>query len=360
MIDTAKQEQFGERMVTSLNAAGLMLLTSIGHRTGLWDALADGHPRTSDQLASETGLFERYVREWLAGAATAGVVDYDPITRTFTLPPEHASCLSRKAGADNLATYAQYVAVCGAVEDDIVECFQNGGGVPYERYGRFHAVMAEDSAQTVVSALFDHILPLVDGLEPRLEEGMDVLDVGCGSGRALLAMAGRYPNSRFVGYDLSSEAIAGANAEAANRKLTNVHFAVRDLTSFDAAAAHRSFDLVTAFDAIHDQAAPLAVLTGVYRSLRRGGVFLMQDIQAHTPIHENFDHPLGVFLYTISTMHCMSVSLSQGGQGLGTMWGREKAVELLLGAGFDMPAIHQLPHDIQNDYYVCRKPIGLD
>src|SRR5690606_3222684 len=109
-------------------------------------------------------------------------------------------------------------------------------------------------------------------------------------------------------------------------------------------------DLVTAFDAIHDQARPAAVLANIRRALRPGGVFLMQDIRASSHLERNKDHPLGPYLYTISTMHCMSVSLATGGEGLGTVWGEEKALEMLREAGFARVELHRLPHDIMNNY----------
>jgi SAM-dependent methyltransferase len=115
------------------------------------------------------------------------------------------------------------------------------------------------------------------------------------------------------------------------------------------------FDLITAFDAIHDQPKPDLVLQNIYQSLSPKGVFLMQDILASTPLKDNISHPLGTFLYTISCMHCMTVSLSQNGAGLGAMWGKEKAVSMLKEAGFDNIEVKTLPHDFQNYYYVAHK-----
>jgi cyclopropane fatty-acyl-phospholipid synthase-like methyltransferase len=240
------------------------------------------------------------------------------------------------------------------VEDDVVACFRHGGGVAYERYGRFHEVMAEDSGQTVLPCLFDSILPLAPGLIDRLDRGIDVLDLGCGRGLALMEMAKRCPASRFLGYDLSAEAINWAQAHAAELGLENVRFEQRDLTDFHRTADSESHDLVTTFDAIHDQAKPLNLLRGIHKSLRRGGIYLAQDIHASSHHHDDRDHPMGTLLYTISAMHCMTVSLSQGGEGLGTMWGRERARAYFKDAGFTHAEVHQLPHDIQNDYWVLR------
>ena len=269
------------------------------------------------------------------------------------LPPEHAGLLTRSAPA-NLAVFAQYIAQLGAVEDDIVTCFRDGGGVSYSRYQRFHEIMAEDSGQTVLPALLDHILPLIPGITKRLSEGIRVLDVGCGRGRALMLMAESFPNSRFVGYDLSAAAIGWARAQATKAGLRNVTFDVRDLSDFDETAEEAAFDFITTFDAIHDQAWPLKVLTGICRSLAKGGVYLAQDIKGSSHHHENRDHPLGTLLYTVSCMHCMTVSLAQGGEGLGAMWGREVAESYFEKAGFGSVEVHELEHDIQNYYYVCR------
>lgn len=355
-FDASRSEAFAERLVNTLNEGALCLMISVGHRTGLFSTLARIQAGDSHAIAEAAGLQERYVREWLAAMTTARVVEYDPEHGTYRLPPEHAAFLGGGERSDNIAVFAQYLPVMAGVEDEVVECFSNGGGVPYERYRNFHRVMAEDSAITVLSSLFDHILPLAPGLVERLEAGIEVLDAGCGSGRAVNLMAERFPASRFTGYDLSPQAIEDARREAAEKGLANARFEVRDLSDFDASAEPGRFDLVTTFDAVHDQARPLRLLRGVQRALKADGVYLMQDIHASSELHNNLDHPIGTLLYAISTMHCMTVSLAQGGEGLGTMWGRETALELLHEAGFGEVRVHRLEHDFQNDYYVIRKP----
>jgi 2-polyprenyl-3-methyl-5-hydroxy-6-metoxy-1,4-benzoquinol methylase len=351
---SADTQGFNEWFMRALNDAALVLMCSIGHRTGLFDALSELDWADSREIAARADLKERYVREWLGALAAGGVVEVDEDDR-FRLPASRGAFLTRAAGADNLAVFAQYIPVLAGVEEEIVECFRSGGGVPYARYPRFHDVMAEDSGMTVLSALEDAILPLVPGLVERLESGIRVLDVGCGRGRALLQMATRFPASDFQGLDLSAEAIRWAGEEAGRRELKNVRFEQRDASDFDRTADPERYDLVTTFDAVHDQARPRAVLKGIARTLRPDGVYLMQDIHAHSHIHRNVAHPLGPFLYTISCMHCMTVSLAQGGEGLGAMWGRENATELLREAGFREITIHRLEHDMQNDYYVARK-----
>ncbi len=355
MPQTASNETgFDEWFVTALNGGALMLMISIGHRTGLFDTMSGMGWTDSRELAEKAGLNERYVREWLGAMATGGIVEVKESDR-YRLPAENAQFLTRDTELDNLAVMSQYISVLGSVEDDIVECFYNGGGVPYEKYDRFHEVMAEDSGLTVLDALEDFILPLIPGLRDKLNKGINVLDLGCGRGRALIKMAELYPKSKFKGIDLSEEAISWARDKAQKKGLENVEFEIRDATDFDQTADPETYDLVTTFDAIHDQAKPLAVLKGINRTLKPGGIYLMQDIHSTGHVHKNMDHPLGPALYTVSTMHCMSVSLAQGGEGLGTMWGREKARELLTEAGFRDIQIHRLDHDIQNDYYVMQK-----
>lgn len=353
--ERAEAEDFAGRFLTVLNDGALCLMASIGHRTGLFDAMSSLPLATSHEIAARAGLNERYVREWLGAMVAGRVVEVDAATARFSLPATRAAVLTRAAAADNLAVFAQYIALLGGVEDDVVECFRKGGGVPYEKFPRFHEVMAEDSGQSVLSSLEAHILPLVPGVTDRLAAGIRVLDVGCGRGRIMHRMAELYPRSRFVGMDLSPDAIGFAGHEASARGLQNVDFLVADLSNFDEAAEPAAYDFVTTFDAIHDQAKPLNVLEGISRTLKPGGVYLMQNISGTSHVHKDVDHPIGTFLYTISCMHCMTVSLAQGGEGLGAMWGEEKTREYLQRAGFRSITTHRLAHDIQNNWYVITK-----
>ncbi len=179
-----------------------------------------------------------------------------------------------------------------------------------------------------------------------------MLDVGCGSGRALNQMAKQFPNSRFKGYDFSQEAIATAQTEANNQGLTNIQFQVKDAATLDEV---EQYDLICTFDSIHDQAKPDVVLHGIQQALRPDGTYLMQDIRASSNVHGNLDHPVAPFLYTISCLHCMTVSLAADGMGLGAVWGEEKALEMLKDAGFSSVTIQQLEHDFLNNFYIVKK-----
>lgn len=350
-LEQARVDAFAERMLDVLNGGALALATSVGHRTGLFDAMSMLEPASSTSIADAAGLDERYVREWLGAMVTAGIVEYLPIEDVYALPREHAAVLTRRNSPNNLAVPMQFIPVLARVEDQLVRAFEEGGGVGYEHYPRFQHVMAEMSRQTVVSALFDSVLTMVPGLTERLQEGIDVLDVGCGLGRALIAMACEYPNSRFRGVDLSADAIRGARERVAELSLHNITFEQLDLATLNEPGR---YDLITGFDTIHDQAEPDRVLRNIHAALRDDGVFLMQDIATCSRLEDNLDHPIGPFLYSISLMHCMTVSLARGGAGLGTCWGRELAVDMLRAAGFEPVEVRELPHDFMNYFYIAR------
>ena len=348
-----KANQFVEKLLTIVNNGAITLMLSIGHRTGLLDAFGKlENPATSTEIAAAAGLNERYVREWLGAMVTGRIVEYNAKNSTYLLPPEHAAFLTRDASPNNIAVTSQWIPLLAGVEEQIIECFRNGGGVPYSAYGRFHEVMAEESDQTTRSALVDTILPVVPGLVEKLKNGIDVMEIGCGKGRALVLMAKAFPNSRFTGYDFSEQAIAEARREAAESGATNLRFEIKDAAMLNES---ERYDLVLAFDAIHDQAKPAAVLQNLSAALKNDGTFLMQDIAGSSQVEKNIGLPVSTLSYTISCMHCMTVSLSCGGEGLGAMWGEEKARQMLKDAGFKKTEIHRLPHDILNYYYINRK-----
>jgi 2-polyprenyl-3-methyl-5-hydroxy-6-metoxy-1,4-benzoquinol methylase len=351
-FDAAKAEAFADQMGNVLNSGAIAIMLSIGHRTGLFDTMAKLPPASSTRIAEAAALDERYVREWLAAMVTGGIVAYDAKAGTYHLPSDHAACLTRNAPLGNIAVYTQFIAMAGAAQDTLLQCFETGEGTSYGDYPCFHQVMAEDSAQTVVAQLFESILPLAEGIAERLETGIDVLDAGCGSGQALIAMAGRYPESRFTGYDLCGDAVANARRIAGAAGVSNVAFEKRDLTDFDES---ERYDLITSFDAVHDQKHPGRFLANLHHALKPGGIHLMQDIGGSAHLENNLEFPLAAFLYTVSCLHCMPVSLGQGGDGLGTMWGWETAEAMLSAAGFQSTQRHVLEHDPMNVWFVSRK-----
>jgi ubiquinone/menaquinone biosynthesis C-methylase UbiE len=352
-FDNTRAEAFAGKMLDILNGGTVSLMISMGHQTHLFDIMSKLPPSTSEEIATAAKLNERYVREWLGAMVTANIVEYDPSEQKYRLPAEHAAFLTREAGLNNIAVFTQYIALMGEVEQKIIECFHKGGGVPYSAFPRFQELQAEETARIFDARLINNIIPLVDYIADRLKSGIDVLDVGCGRGRAVNILARAFPNSRFAGYDLSSEGIESAKHEAKEWNLTNANFETKDVTTIN---KREEYDLITAFDTIHDQAQPTKVLREIYNALRKGGIFLMQDIAASSHLHENMNNPLGPTLYTFSTMHCMTVSLAYNGEGLGTVWGKQKAEQKLREAGFSGHIdIRQIEGDILNYYYIARK-----
>jgi 2-polyprenyl-3-methyl-5-hydroxy-6-metoxy-1,4-benzoquinol methylase len=322
-----------------------------------------GRPATSHAIAQASGLQERYVREWLSAMHTGGVIEcFDPSTAAATsenngellwhLPAEYVPVLCQS----ELISLAQMMPQMGCVEDDLVRVFKEGGGVPYDRYGRFQEIMAGISASTVLPNLLSKYVPMIPECHERLLNGINVLDVGCGRGKALIMLAKEYPNSRFFGYDLSVDSMNEAAKESKNLGLQNIEFKIVDLSNFHLESPVASFDVILAFDAIHDQGQPQNVLNGIFRALKPGGNFLMYDIYATgDPRTDKEQVPGSPFLYTVSYFHCMTVSLAQkDGCGLGNMWGCPKAMKMLKLAGFQSVELKRDPQDT-NACYVAFK-----
>jgi 2-polyprenyl-3-methyl-5-hydroxy-6-metoxy-1,4-benzoquinol methylase len=351
-LDEAKAEAFAGRMLEAINGASIVALASIGRHTGLFDTMAQLPPSTSTEIARAAGLHERYVREWLGGMVLGRIVEYDPATGRYVLPAEHGAFLTTAAGPNDLTAIAQIFPYAGLIQTELVDCFRNGGGVPYSSFPNFQSVQASTTGAFFETSLIDRVLPLADGLVERLQSGARVLDIGCGAGKAVNIMAGAFPASQFAGYDFSAEGIGLAQGEAASRGLTNARFEVKDIAEFD---EPNTYDLITAIELIHDLAKPAKVLSNVHRSLKPGGILLAVDIAASSRLEENFDHPIGPTLFALSVLHCMTVSLAQGGEGLGTAVGEQKVSQLIRDAGFDSVEVKHLEGDFFYAYYVARK-----
>jgi SAM-dependent methyltransferase len=339
------------------NSGSLALMVSIGHRTGLFDTMASLPPATSQEIADNATLDERHVREWLAAMATGRIVEYDPGDKTFVLPPEYASCLTRAAGTANTAVGFQLLSTFGSVEDQIVECFRHGGGLPASAYRRYEAIRAEIRWAHFDAALLDETLPMVPGLPNLLRQGIDVADVGCGYGHALNIMAEAFPASRFAGWDASGTSLSAARAEARRKHLTNIRFEQGDAATVD---RRGQFDLITTWDAVGAHSRPDDLLAAIARALRPDGTYLCVEVGASSNLGDNLAIPWAPAIYAASCMHCVAVSLSSGGTGLGAMWGQQKARELLAAAGFSSVVVKKAPSDPLNNYYIAMKGRGPD
>jgi SAM-dependent methyltransferase len=351
-VDPARVEAFAGRLFELYTGGLLTFLVDIGHRTGLFAAAAAG-PATSAELASRADLQERYVREWLGAMVTGGILEHDPEAGTYRLPAEHAACLTGP-GSGNLAPLSRLDTHLAKHVDAVARAFREGGGVPYAEYRpEFTDVMDAMGRGGFDELLVGEYVPLVPGLAERLAAGARVADVGCGTGHAIVLLAAAYPASTFVGYDLADDAIVRARSEAAAAGLANARFEARDAAQLTVA---EPFDVVFVFDAIHDQVAPAAVLERIDAALAPGGTFVMVEPRASSDLAGNLDNPVAPLLYSVSTLHCLTVSLAGGGAGLGAAWGEELARSMLADAGFVDVAVHEAPGDPLNAVFVATRP----
>ena len=349
-FDRTRSHEFVEELKRSYQGAMVTMMIDLGHRTGLLGALAGG-PATSTGLANRSGLSERHVREWLGAMAVAGVVTYDASNTEFTFPAEHAFWLTG-AAYTNLAPMSGMLVGLAPRVDDVVGAFRSGGGVDYAQY-RPHFTHAMDA---IGRARYDQLLvtaylPCAPGLPGRLVSGAVVADVGCGTGHARNVLGAAFPSSSFVGFDISEHAIELARSESAAMGLTNVEFVVTDVLQLPTSPG---FDVLFAFDAIHDQADPAGVLARIRTALRPDGELFMVDIKASSRLEDNLAEPGNVIIYGTSVLHCREVSLAVGGAGLGTAWGTQLATQMLHDAGFGEVSVHDIAADPSNCIYVCR------
>jgi SAM-dependent methyltransferase len=323
---------FTGRVLADTAAAATIVMAALGDRLGLFKSLTDEGSATSTGLATRSGLDERYVREWLNGMHAAGYLTFDAAGSTYAIPEAHAPTLAVEPGPAFFGGVLQEL--LGAVQryDAVLEAFRSGGGV---HHGHLHPDVGLGTAR-FTAAWHDHLLvpewlPLVPETRALLERGADVADVGCGAGRASLSLARAFPASRFVGYDVSGEAVEAARMNAKSAGVEDrVTFEVLDASQ----GLPRMYDVITTFDVVHDAVAPRALLRSIREGLREGGRYLCLDINCSDETSENVG-PIATLLYGFSLLYCMTTSLAEGGEGLGTLGLPESVLRSLAGeAGF--------------------------
>jgi ubiquinone/menaquinone biosynthesis C-methylase UbiE len=352
---------FSDKLVQILNYGSLNLALGIGYALKIFDVMDDkGCALPLGDLSKATGLDRRYLREWLGIMVTGGIVEMTKTPDgedTFLLPQSHGDLLCRRSGNNNLGVYTQEIPLLTSCAMEAVkQGFKTGQGVPFSNYPDFQAFMSELADAKHRKVLISEFIPYVDQgqLEKRLHQGIRVCDLGCGQGTAVCLMAQAYPKSEFVGMDNHENALEQARALADAMGLSNIEFMNQDAARIcDVPKLCQNFDYVCAFDAIHDQSHPLEALKGAKYMLRHDGLFSMIDIKASTHIKDNTDHPMGPFLYTVSLMHCMPIGLNDSGSGLGMMWGKQQAMDLLGQAGFSKVSAEEIPNDPFNLHFLC-------
>jgi len=360
---TEKRQPFSKTMTDILNYGSLNLAMAIGYRTRLFDFMDESDsPQSVSEIAEKANLNKRYIKEWLGIMVCGRIIELSVDQNGkefFHLPKQHGDLLTRRAGNSNLGVYTQEIPLLTqSAMEHVVQGFTTGDGVDYHHYPKFQVFMSQLANAKHARVLVKEFLPAVDAgkILKKMKSGIRVCDLGCAEGIALILMAEAFPESDFLGIDISDEAIETAEASAKEKDLENVKFIKIDATGLkDNQKLRSSFDYVTAFDAIHDQTQPLESLRSIHSILKPGGYFSMIDIAASSHLSQNKEHPMGAFLYTVSLMHCMPVGMVNGGTGLGMMWGREKAVQMLEQAGFKKIEVQEIPNDSFNLHFFCRK-----
>lgn len=330
--DANKVEALVGQLVGELGGAVSGALIVLGDRLGLYRAMADGEPVTSEDLAKKTGCDERYLREWLSAQAAAGYLDYDPQTRTFSLSPEASVAFADEGHPAFFAGAFEVVQSLWMDEPKIEEAFRTGAGVGWHEHSTCLFRGTERFFRPGYNAnLVSSWLPAIDGMTERLERGARVADVGCGHGASTILMAQAYPNSRFYGFDYHAPSIERArqSAQAAG---------VGDRITFQQAAASdfpaEGFDLVAMFDCLHDMGDPVGAGRHVLSTLGRDGVWMIVEPFAHDRLEDNLN-PVGRIFYSASTMICTPASRSQEvGLALGAQAGEARLKKVAEEAGF--------------------------
>lgn len=330
-MDRDAIREFMTQFMQMATGAATLGLVGVADRTGLFKALAGQGPQTLERIVEQTGLQERYVRELLPGLAAAEILRYDAGEATFELPDEQAACLADETSPYFLCGWTQMIPALLNVVPRVATAVREGGGVPFSDFGEdMIEGMDRSNSPGVRILLTRRWLRALPDLVERLKQGIRVADVGCGSGAAVLAMAQAYPASTVVGYDIDARSLDRARAKAVGEELGNAQF---EQIGADSIPADPPFDLVTTFDVVHDIAKPREALRNIRNALAPGGTYLMVEPTAGDAIEDNL-HPGGAMMYALSTLHCLTQSLANDGEGLGAAWGPGLAEQYCREAGF--------------------------
>lgn len=327
-IDTVRLEALAKRVAGDMAGAMGILLLRIGEQTGLFTSLAKG-PATSAELAERAGLAERYVREWAAAMAAAEYVDYDPASAAFSLSPEQEQVFACEGSPAYSPPFGDLLVGLAHDEPMITEAFRTGAGVPWGAHnGCLFCCTEKRTGQTVVPQLIKAWLPKVSGALPPAPK---IADIGCGRGRAVMAVGEAFPQAQVYGFDLHQPSIDHAREAAAAAGLDNVHFIAGPAET----ATESGFDLAMIVDALHDMGDPVGVAANVRRILKPGGRFLVIEPFAADRLEDNIT-PYGRFAYAVSTCVCTPAALSQPGRNaLGAQAGYARLEQVLIEAGYN-------------------------
>jgi SAM-dependent methyltransferase len=331
-VDAQKLEQFVFRAVEEVGATLNAALVVMGDKLGLYRALAGAGGLTPVELARRTDVSERYVREWLNAQAAGGYVEYDPLTGSYTLPPEQAIALTDDTSPAYLPGFFQIA--MGTVIDSprITEAARSGAGVGWHEHNHDVFEGCERFFRPGYNAsLVPAWLPALDGVVEKLTAGAKVADIGCGHGSSTILMAQAFPNSEFVGSDYHADSIQTARARAQEAGVSErVHFE----TTLASSAPGAGYDLVTMFDCLHDMGDPVGASRQVREILAPDGTWMIVEPMAGDRVEDNLN-PVGRAFYGFSTFLCTPASLSQEvGLALGAQAGEARINDVVTGGGF--------------------------
>jgi SAM-dependent methyltransferase len=331
-MNVEKVQEFAMEIAVKRAGAGAILLTYLGDRLGIWSAMAGAGPMDSAELATRTGLAERYLREWLAAQAVAGHITYDPATGRFELPAEHAAVLAYEDSPAFQGGGQESVAAFWLAADKIEEAFRTGSGVAWHDHdSRLFSGTARFFGPLYRGSVVDQWLPALDGVVDRLRAGAHVLDVGCGHGTSTILMAQAFPQSHFLGVDYHEGSVLAAREAAAKAGVEDrVEFVVAAADAYPAG----SWDLICFFDALHDMGDPVGAAARARAALAEGGTLMVIEPFATDRLESSIGNPVAIAYYSASTMVCVPNSLAQHGAALGAQAGPERLTEVLEAAGF--------------------------
>ena len=353
-LDMGKAQTFAFKMVADITACQMGTLTTVGDRLGLFTLLAGAEPLTSAEFASRAQIQERYAREWLSAMACHGYVAYDNAQKRFSMTPEQAFCLADPDSPFFLLPLLVMTHSYWNNIDLLTTAFQNGGGVPQERFGADWRCGFERFSRTAFrNNLAQDWLPAMPQADAALRAGGTVADVGCGNGQALIFLAQAFPEASLTGFDCYAPSVETANANAAAAGLADrLRYEVYDA----AEGIPGSYDLITTFDVVHDMPRPRPALKQIRSALKPGGTYFVLEFNFWSDLQKNIDHPLGIgaFGYSASVNYCMTQALAVGGEGTGTCMGEDKMRELAAEAGFTQFQRLDFPGNPFNLFYELR------
>lgn len=351
--DHAHTDELAERLFTATIGTLELFSIHLGRRLGLYEVLADGRARTPRELADDTGIAERYAREWLEQQAVAGLLDLaepsdDAATRRYRLSPAHARVLAHAEDPAHVAPFAASVAGIGQALPAVVDAYRTGGGVPYPAYGAdFRDGQGGINRPAFTSELVHDWLPSLPDVHARLLDGARVADIGCGIGWSTQALARAYPSSRVTGIDADAASIADARAAVPADQRGHLDFIVAEAAYAD---EHGPFDIVVILETLHDIGDPIAALVGIRSALADGGVVLIADERVADVFTAPGDE-VERMMFGWSVVHCLPAAVADGGPGaVGTALRAESLHRMAAEAGFSASDVLPIDNDLFRFY----------